>query len=204
MATNYKNERLMSSAEPSIPALDETRQLNRVFLDYLRAEPEISREHLGLSDYAAEVLQHASPAEIERAADFPRALFRLRIPAASDDVDPDPLGLVRGTTRWALHLTLLHIARHLSRLSGYSARLLLRLEQFEVRHLRTASVGDVLTMSLANDLVRAEFGERDWIWRELLTETRPELRRQLILIGFQPDLVSPTATEAFERRGIRI
>jgi hypothetical protein len=204
MAINHKNERLMSSAEPSIPALEEVRQLNRVFLNYLRAEPEISREYLGLSAHAADVLERASAAEIERAADFPRTLFRLQIPAAGNAVNPDPLELVRGSTRWALHLTLLHSARHLSQISGYSARLLMRLGENDVRRLRTASVGDVLTMSLADDLVRQGFDERDWIWRELLTEDRPDVRRQLLLIGFQPELSSTTAAESSTRRGIRM
>ena len=101
----------------------------------------------------------------------------------------DPAAHSRSSGERVLQLVLLHSARNLCRMSGYSARLLLRLKDDDVNRLRTAGVDEIVAMSHADDVVHAAFDNLDWIWQELLTEARPEYRRRLLLIGFQPEFL---------------
>ncbi|HUF73377.1 MAG TPA: hypothetical protein VMR74_10810 [Gammaproteobacteria bacterium] len=178
----------MSTTEPSLPAIDEVRELNRLFLAFLRERPGAAAERYGLSPLATELITYATPDQIRRAASFPRALFRIHLPTPSAGSVMDPLTLARGSGERVLELVLLHSARNLSRISGYAARLLLRLDDNAVNRLRTAEVDEIISMSLADNVVHAAFDDLAWIWRELLHEARPEYRRRLLLIGFQPDL----------------
>ena len=177
----------MSPYGPPLGAIEEVRQLNRLFLGFLREQPEIATEHFGLSRAASDLLRGSTADQIDCAADFPRALFRLHLPSAEPAAVMDPLGLTRESGRRILQVTLLHSAWSLCRSSGYSARLLLRLSDDEVRCLRQSDVNGILLMSHGDDVVRAAFDEFDWIWPKLLTESRPEQRRRLLLIGMQPD-----------------
>lgn len=177
----------MSPAGPPLGAIEEVRQLNRLFLGFLRERPEVATRHFGLSESASAMLARADYDQIDCAADFPRALFRLHLPGDAPAAVPDPLGLTRESGRRVLQVTLLHSAWSLCRSSGYSARLLLRMTNDEVRRLKDADVNTILMLSLADDVVQAAFDELDWIWPRLLTESRPEHRRRLLLIGLQPD-----------------
>lgn len=177
----------------ALPALDEIRQLNRLFLDYLRSVPRVAAEHFGLSEEATDVLCRVSPAAVERAAEFPRALFRLSLPPRAPAGVMDPLGLAEGSGHRVLHLTLLYNAWHLSRASDYSARFFLRLGDDEIRRFREAQMQEILLMSLSDGLIRTAFDDVDWIWRRLLTESRPEQRRWLVLLGLQPDFATRIA-----------
>jgi len=177
----------MSRTEPPLPALDEIRQLNRLFLGFVREQPAVAIDRFGLSSSAAGMLETASPDQVDRAAGFPRALFRLRLPPPATDYVMDPRALVHESGERVLELVLLHSARSLCRMSGYAARLLLRLRDREVSRLRLAEVDEVVSMSFASEVVQAAFEDLDWIWQELLTEARPEYRRRLLLIGLQPD-----------------
>ena len=187
----------MLRSDPPLPALDEIRQLNRLFLGFVRERPAVAIDRFGLSSNAAGLLEKASPGQIDRAANFPRALFRLRLPQAAADCVMDPRELACESGERVLELVLLHSARSLSRMSGYAARLLLRLTDYEVSRLRVAEVAEVVSMSLADDVLLAAFDDLDWIWQELLTEGRPEYRRRLLLIGLQPDFsIQPATTLA--------
>jgi hypothetical protein len=187
----------MSRPEPPLPALDEVRQLNRLFLGFVRDRPELAVERFGLSVSAARLLERASADQIERAAAFPRALFRLRLPSAAIDSVMDPRALAQQSGERVVELVLLHSARSVCRMSGYAARLLLRLRDHDVSRLRIAEVDEVVSMALADEVVQAAFEDLDWIWRELLTEGRPEYRRRLLLIGLQPDFsIQPAAISA--------
>jgi hypothetical protein len=181
----------MSLSEPQIPAVDEVRELNRLFLAFLHERPDAASERFGLSPLAAGLLQQATPDEMMRAASFPRALFRFLLPA------PTPGGamsaLPHNSGERVLELVLLHGARNLSRMSGYAARSLLWLDDDAVIRLRGVEVGELIAMSRAEQVVMAAFDGLDWIWRELLTEARPEYRRRLLLLGFQPEFSLHTA-----------
>lgn len=193
MVTKPKNGPLMSYPRPALEAVDEVRQLNRVFLAFLRERPRIAVDRFGLTAAATELLARATVDEIDRAADFPRALFGFRLPAADeltavadDPADVGNSGLVETMERRVLQLALLHSAWNLSRWSGYSARLLLRLADEDVVRLRAAEMSEIIAFSRVDHVVHVAFDRLDRIWRELLTQPRPEQRRRLWLIGLQP------------------
>lgn len=175
----------MSPSEPPLAAIEDIRELNRLFLAFLRRESRLATDRFGLSPLAARLLTQASPDQINRAASFPRALFRLRLPASSASGVMDPV--TRNPDERVLELVLLHSARNLSRMSGYAARLLLRLDDATVDRLRRSEVNEIVAMSMATNVVAAAFDDLDWIWQQLLTEVRPEYRRRLLLLGFQPE-----------------
>jgi hypothetical protein len=49
-------------------------------------------------------------------------------------------------------------------------------------------LGDLQHVANGRDLVHCAFPGRDWLWSELLTDPRPEMRQQLALIALQPGL----------------
>jgi len=176
----------MSPTRPALPAVDEVRQANSLFLHFLRARPGLAGRYFGLSPRVTELLRQADPLDIDRAAEFPRALFRLRLPQARPGADANPLAIVSDDGRHVLQAALFQSAWNISRISGYSARMLLRLDDDEVDRFRHAEMKDILQMSLSENVLRVAFDELEWIWKPLLTETRPECRQQLLLIGLQP------------------
>jgi hypothetical protein len=86
-----------------------------------------------------------------------------------------------------LQLALLLNAWNLTRTSGYSARLLLRLDDATIRRLRESEMEGILEMSRGASVVRAAYDDLGWIWQELIVEARPERRQRLLLLGLQPD-----------------
>lgn len=184
----------MSPTEPPIEAVAEVRQLNRLFLEFLRDQAPGSLEAFGLSSRAAGLLRLAESRQIERAASFPRALFGLSLaPAAAES--PPVLGATSNREQ-VVTLVLLHSARNLARISGYWARLLLRLDDDSVQRLRGADVEDIVAMSAVDGVVSAAFGVLDRVLPELLAEPHPERWRRLLLLGFQPDILLPAAADA--------
>jgi hypothetical protein len=49
-------------------------------------------------------------------------------------------------------------------------------------------LADLQQLARVPQLVLCAFAGRDWLWNELLTDARPEARRQLALIALQPGL----------------
>jgi hypothetical protein len=88
--------------------------------------------------------------------------------------------------RYVTQVTILNNARTLSRRNPYLAKLLLGLEDHDVRDLRTLDLGDIPAYCAAGETVVCAFTQYTWLWRKLLTENRPEARRQLLLIALQP------------------
>lgn len=183
----------MSRPDTPISALEEVRQLNQFFLEFLR-ERLAHNEDFGLPAVAAELLVRATAEQIDHAARFPRALFRLCLPPQISAAVIEPLALAQGARGQVLKLVLLNAARNFSRMSGYTARLLLRLSDDDVLRFRAAEVDEIVAWSRSDGLVRAAFGELGWLWQVLLTEDRPEYRRRLLLIGLQPELTIVPAT----------
>jgi hypothetical protein len=183
----------MSRPDTPISALEEIRQLNQFFLEFLREQIK-RNEPFGLSSDLRQLLAHASVEQLDQAARFPRALFSIRIPEDHPIAPVEPLALAEEPRGQVLKLVLLNAARNFSRMSGYSARLLFRLGDNEVARLRVAEVDEIVAWSRLDGLVRPAFDDLGWLWRELLTEARPEYRRRLLLIGLQPDLaISPVS-----------
>ena len=167
--------------------LDHIRELNRLFLSFLHTRAHERLDCLGLNEMTVATLRSASAETLERLADFPCALFRLKLdalgPRVADasrfQVDPAQLSLQSG---------ILNGVWHLVRRSSYSARLYLAMSDAEVRLLRSMPLLDLSRLALSVDLIGCAFRESEWMWIELLTETRPEFRRCLLLVGMQPNL----------------
>jgi hypothetical protein len=183
----------MLSSPDNHEELDEIHELNRVFLSYLKQRMEVRGDALELPAAALAALALASSAVLDRAAQFPRALFRLRFESWASWSLMDPAPTAIDPAQQAVQLTLLISASHLSRRSAYAARLFLGLTDAEVRRLRESSIGDLHRMALSSYLVGCAFAETNWLWPELLRDSRPEHRRQLSLIALQPNVAASDA-----------
>lgn len=187
MAKNPRKGHLMSHPELPLHGIDEVRQSNRLFLGYLRSRPDIAASHFGLPAAATELLQQATAAQVDQAANFPRALFRVSMPIDEPAQVMDSLSLAHESGLRILQLALLLNAWNLTRISGYSARLLLRLDDATIRRIRASEMEGILEMSRGAEVVRAAYDDLGWIWQELIVEARPERRQRLLLLGLQPD-----------------
>jgi hypothetical protein len=165
--------------------LQQVHELNRLFLTHVQMRARGDVDCCGLPDVARLPLRRAGPESIATIAVFPRALFELKLDERSSAVR-DPLHSRDDSARHALGLTILLCAWTLSRQSTYQARLLLGLESRTIQRLRAMQLTDLQLLAHVPELVRCAFRGRDWIWSELLTETRPEARQQLALIALQP------------------
>ena len=193
MAKNAKKGHLMSHPGAPLHGIDELRQSNRLFLGYLRSRPEIAVSHFGLPAAVAGLLRQATAEQVDQAADFPRALFRVSLPAIEPPLVMDSLSLTHESGLRVLQLALLLNAWSLTRISGYSARLLLRLDDASIRRFRESGIEGILEMSRGAEVVRAAYDDLGWIWQELIVEARPERRQRLLLLGLQPDFALPNA-----------
>jgi hypothetical protein len=82
----------------------------------------------------------------------------------------------------------------MSRQSPYAARLFLGLEEQDLRALRATTLSELPRLSASGQLLTCAFPDSVRLWQKLLTETRPESRRQLLLIGLQPRGAAPIPT----------
>lgn len=179
----------MTSRRPSGEQFEQVHELNRVFLRYLQASVRDGADLLDLPDAARAALAAASQSALDSLAEFPRALFRLNFDERAAAAAPrEPLKTRAESVRHTVNLTILLCAWSFSRQSVYQARLLLGLESRTIAELRSLQLTDLQHLALAPRLVLCAFPTRDWLWVDLLTETRPEARRRLALIALQPGL----------------
>ena len=174
-----------------LPAGDdfaEIRALNRLFVDFLAGRARRNCDCLGLGRAAAGALRAADPASLEALAEFPRALFQVRVPRGRACRVADLQAAATDVARYALQVTILHSARSLSRRNPYLAKLLLGLEDQDVRELASLDLAAIPAHCAAAETVVCAFAQYAWLWHKLLTESRPEVRRQLLLIALQPRL----------------
>jgi hypothetical protein len=171
---------------PSLDLLDHVHELNRLFLAFLRSAARERRDCLGLPPRAERALLQASPEQLEMLAQFPHALFRLSLDGQPAGRTIDPLRSGTDGAHYSLSLMILQSARALSRQSTYQARLLMGLSSRAMQRLRGMPLDHLPALARTADLVLCAFPERDWLWTELLRETRPEARQQLALIALQP------------------
>jgi hypothetical protein len=177
----------MPPTPPSLDQLQQVHELNRLFLTYLQTRVRADAECLGLPELARPMLRRASADLLAAAAEFPRALFDLKLDERAP-LPRDPLRSRDDAARHALCLTILLCAWTLSRQSVYQARLLLGLEPRTIQRLRAMQLSDLQQIAHGRELVRCAFVGRDWLWSELLADPRPEMRQQLALIALQPGL----------------
>ena len=176
----------MPPTAPSWDQLQQVHELNRLFLTYLQTRVRGDRDCLGLPDGARAILRKTSSESLAGIAEFPRALFDLKLDDRAVPQVRDPLPGRDDAARYALSLTILLCAWSLSRQSAYQARLLLGLETRTIQRLRAMQLADLQQLAHVPRLVLCAFAGRDWLWSELLADARPEARQQLALIALQP------------------
>lgn len=165
--------------------LQQVQELNRAFLGLLQSRAQERRNCLGLPPGLEPVLASAHSSWLEAVASLPRSLFSLQLGASSwpscarsaEDFDED---------EYALCLSILIGARQASRQSPYEARLLFGLEPAEIGRLAAAPLIELQRLGAEPGVLACAFTERPWLWRSLLTATRPEQRHQLTLMALQP------------------
>jgi hypothetical protein len=205
MVNNDKKGRVRMPFSPhDLDDLEQIHELNRLFLAYLRAAIDDERNDcLGLGAAGVAALKAASERMLGHLAEAPRALFRLRLGALDGHRIADPVTRI-DRARQALQLTVLLMAWNLSRRDGYGASLFLGLSHDEVRRLRLTPISELHELALGTELVACAFAETEWLWCELLTETHPEYRQQLMLLSLQPvEAIDPGPAPAVHRRALR-
>lgn len=174
-------------------AFDQVQEANRLFLHWLQTLDDAGLRRISFPLGAARELRAADSAAIGRLAEFPRALFRLSFAlrlggdarsGMASEVDLTPLATADPAR--VLALTILYSAWSISRDSVYRGRLLFGLTPREVHALRTTALSDLPVVALKSLTLECAFGDAAWLWQRLLSETRPEVRRQLVLVALQP------------------
>jgi hypothetical protein len=165
--------------------LQQVQELNRAFLGMLQSRAREQRSCFGLPTAVLPPLRVATPELLDACARFPRALFQLARDSRSRGSLSTP-GVRYDEAEHDLCLSILFAMRHTSRHSAYQARLLLGLEPMEIEALTGLPLANLQRLACAPGLLQCAFAESRWFWPALLTATRPEVRRQLVLMALQP------------------
>src|SRR5690606_39130354 len=139
----------------------------------------------GFPKAAMDALRQASPAQLDAIAEFPRALFEFVIDSPPSPGSFAPNGAsteATGYTSRILELTIAYCAWTASRESPYHARLFFGLGPEVIQTLRATPVTKLPWLAMTRARVVCAFRDAECLWRELLVETRPEARRQLVLV----------------------
>jgi len=174
------------TATARLEHLEPVHELNRSFLGFLQSRARVEGDCLGLPATAHSPLRAADGALLDNVAQFPRALFEVRCDGGAER-ESAAVG-ERDARYQELALSILLAARQTSRQSPYQAQLLLGLGVAQVELLRALTLPDLARLAAVSDVVQCAFSGQDWIWLGILTDTRPESRRQLALIALQPGL----------------
>ena len=185
---------------PAGDDLAEVRALNRLFVEFLAERARRGGDCMGLDRSAARTLRVAEPHSLEALAAFPRALFQVHVPRGRASRIADMQVEAVDVARYVLEVTILHSAWTLSRRTPYLAKLLLALEDHDVRELATLDLADIPAHCAAGETVVCAFAHYAWLWEKLLTESRPEARRQLLLIALQPRVDTHPSTRPQGRK----
>lgn len=170
---------------PALDQLQHIHELNRAFLGLLQSRALEQRPCLDLPPTVRAALANAVDGSLDTAACFPRALFELQLGLRAQ---LQPVADVEEVER-ELCLSILLAARGASRHSAYQARLLFGLDARGLAWLAVAPLPDLRRAACTPGTLQCAFRERAWFWHGLLTATRPELRRQLMLMALQPTIV---------------
>jgi hypothetical protein len=169
----------------ALDQLQQVHELNRAFLGLLQARVRQGRPCPGLPAAAEAPLAAASPALLEVAAAFPRALFQVEAPPTASPGGAATCPPV-DEAEHDLCFSILFAARQASRQSAYQARLLFGLDGVHIERFGASTFAELQRLAWVPGVVRCAFPERHWFWQSLFTTTLPELRRQLALLALQP------------------
>jgi hypothetical protein len=174
-------------------AFDQIQEANHLFLRWLQTLDDDGLRRVRFPLTAARELRDADAAAVARLAEFPRALFRLHLAHRTDGglragraAEADLTPLTTADIGRVLALTIVYSAWSISRDSTYRGRLLFGLTPREIHALRITAFSDLPVMALTSLELECAFGDAAWLWQRLLAETRPEVRRQLVLAALQP------------------
>lgn len=168
----------------ALDPFQQVHELNRAFLGLLQSRVRQRRPCLGLPESAHPALAAAGTPLLEGVAAFPRALFQLQVAKGIRPARHDAGAL--DEEEHGLRFSILFAARQKSRESAYQARLLFGIDAADIEHLRGATLGALQQLSCVPGILECAYREQDWFWHGLITATRPELRRQLMLMALQP------------------
>lgn len=179
--------------DSSLPAepVEQIHELNRLFLRSLQARKLDGLSSAGFPPGAIAALRQASPEQLDAIAEFPRALFEFVVDTPPNEASSAPNGGspdAASFTSRILELTIAYCAWTASRESPYHARLFFGLGQDAIQTLRATPVTKLPWLAMTRTRVVCAFRDAEHLWRELLVETRPEARRQLVLVALQPAL----------------
>jgi len=191
MATTGQNGPQMFHPVPHTDELQEIKELNRLFLILLRERARQGVECLGLAAPLARQIRDAPPAVIEGLSAFPRALFVLNLDCA-ETAGPvaEEATATLSQMRYALTLTLLLTAWHMSRQRSFQARMFLGLSVRQARSLRTLPLSELHLVAPRPGLLGCAFPEARNLWATLLRHAKHGLPPALHLVGLQPWLVT--------------
>jgi hypothetical protein len=169
----------------ALDPFQQVHELNRAFLSLLQSRVLNGRSCLGWPPPAEVALASASATLLEVVAAFPRALFQLNV-AARERPANGAAGVELDELEHDLCFSILFAARQTSRQSAYQARFLFGLEPGDLEQLAARPLAALQQLAWAPGVLQCAFRDRHWFWQQLLTATRPELRRQLALMALQP------------------
>jgi hypothetical protein len=173
------------SATLHLEHLGQLSELNRAFLGFVQLRARDERDCLGLPTSALPALRDAADPLLDSVAQFPRALFRIgRDHLVDGGAEAGPIG----QRHRDLTLSILLPVRQVCRQSPYQARLLFGLDGLQVQRLRALPLPQVQRLACAADVLQCAFSGKPWLWHTLLTDTRPESWRHLVLVALQPRL----------------
>jgi hypothetical protein len=163
-------------------------ELNRAFLSLLQQRARAPRPPPDpLGSVPSSSLHAASSALLDAAAEFPGALFRVRLEACEGTAlcSPRAPGSIE-ETEYHLGSSILHAVRHSSRQNAYHAQVLFGLERAEVERFRGLTLDDLRRLAGQPGLLVCAHADRPWFWQGLLGPSRPESRRLYTLMALQP------------------
>jgi hypothetical protein len=188
--TSEKGALHAMSAQIDFGHLEQIRELNRAFLGLLQSRARMRRDLFGLPASIGNLLGDAESVALDDLARFPRALFRIDCDAAGCADAQAPASGELDLRQYHLTLQILWAARHTSRQSPHQARLLFTLDAGQVERIGSLVLPELERLAGRSGVLCCAFRVRSWLWPRLLTDVRPESRRQLALIALQPGLTN--------------
>jgi hypothetical protein len=163
----------------------QVRELNRLFLASLYERSADALVAYRFPAGALNALQAAGRDQLEELAAFPRALFAMRLTASSGVPPAEPARTAYAYQRM-IDNVIVQSVWTISLASAYHARLFFGLSPDVVGALRATPLSRLLPLAVHGVRIECAFADSTWLWRDLLSETRPEARRRLSLIALQP------------------
>jgi hypothetical protein len=183
--------------------LTDLRDLNSLFLTYLRERARDGQACLGLTRTVVRRLLNADPVALDRVAELPTALFYLNIDRARGSRTFGVPTCPTEQMRFSLALQLLSSARNIARSHAFEARMFLHLSAAGVKQLRTLPLSQLPVLANSPDVMSCALTHGGLTWPALIRDDDPEAVRMLILIALQPALrsaYSPSSRPANQRR----